>query len=328
MIGFKCNKNANEISNPAIRITILLYQIFYLLSTSLSAADAVIDNYALYPNTFVEQLTDALMISFHILGHVSFYIFLIERYHILFKKTPHSSNKCTFCFLIITAIIIEIGHASMHFIIYTQFVTKEWLHWVIVICFVCITLLYGSCLIILFINKLFNVIVDQRKSLSFSPFFDIEQADLSEAILSQQIQFDYQQISVIDLIAKNCILCISAIIFRNIGVIAFSLALHIIEDGKLNALLFILMIIYNIAFFCELISIYMTFRFANRFYKKICGKLHQCCFQYCQKKGKQKVTQADLSLLAGLHFVSSPIPPYEDDNVIDETILANYIVDK
>ena len=62
-----------------------------------------------------------------------------------------------------------------------------------------------------------------------------------------ELDLDYKQINIINTITKNCILCVSALIFRNIGVITLSFSLDQEGDNKVSWSLFVYLIVYNIS---------------------------------------------------------------------------------
>ena len=93
-------------------------------------------------------------------------------------------------------------------------------------------------------------------------------------------------------ITKNCVLITNAIIWRNIGIIFLSYILHKDEEDISWSGVGILCG-YNITLIFELVSIYLTFGFAKKGYKCLCGSVHKCCYRRCQTFAKTKTMKAD-----------------------------------
>ena len=87
-------------------------------------------------------------------------------------------------------------------------------------------------------------------------------------------------------------LIINAIIWRNIAIVLLSIILHKDEEDISWSGVYILCG-YNLALIFELISVYLTFSFASKGYKCLCGPLHKWCYGHCQSYAKTKTMKAD-----------------------------------
>ena len=279
-----------------IRYTVILYFFSYLIQTVLIGIDEVIDNYQIYRyDGKFDLMLDLVVITFHILGHVIFYIYLMERLYILFTDTKYAVTRTTFKVLVFVAINIEIYHFTIH-IVYEydlfEHYDENWhLHELLLGLFVILNVSFALSLIGLFVNKLFKIIVTQRKSISVKTLLHSDKSDI-DSIRNDEFDLDFKQINIVQTITKNCVLIISAIIWRNIAIVFLSIILHKDEENISWNGVYILCG-FNIALICELLSVYLTFSFARKGYKCLCGKIHNLCYRYCQTYAKSKTMQAD-----------------------------------
>ena len=277
----------------SIKIIIICYFTMDLIASIMFAITAMAVNYGIFPigaNGTFEELTFIP----HTLGHMSFYLVLMERLYAVYVDTIYQYNKCTFVLLSIFAVIIEIWHFCIHtgFDYFYNFSDK--MDGIFISIFIALNILFGMTLIFLFIRNLLSLVVSQRTSISITTLKTKSKGSM-ERLRNKEFEssLDLRRVNMINMITKNCILCIAAVIFRNIGVIGFSMT-HGHDDlpGISNAI-FILLMMYNISLIFELLCLYMTFRFVDHWYQIICGKMHKWVFRCCKYNAYQRSLQAD-----------------------------------
>lgn len=288
-VPFTCSKyfNINSGSiNKTIKITILCYFSFDLIASTFLAILSINNN---YQNDIIEAVT----FIFHGLGHVSFYLVLIVRLYILFKDSVYQYKKSTFIILLISATIIEIYHFCIHTIFEHLSDFSDKLEYIFIASFIAINIIFGLTLIYLFIRNLLSLVINQRQSISLSTLRKTSQIERLETNVINE-----RTINFVNIMTKNCTLCIAAVIFRNIGVIGFTLS----HDQKASYFVLECLIVYNISLLCELLCIYMTFKFVSNWYQKICGRMHKIVFKCFEYYAQKKSLQAECSKLEDYHL--------------------------
>ena len=295
----QCFKNPNIKTgskiNKSIKIIIICYLSFDLVASLCFAITAVADNYKLWDsNALFPTWFDILTFIPHSLGHVSFFLVLMERLYTVFKDTIYEYSNCTFIWILIGATIIEIWHFCIHTAFLGLYDFSDDMALIFISIFIGLNCLFGLILIYLFIRNLMSLVVNQRQSIDIS-ILKRKSRNSIDNMRNKEFEsnLDYRRLNMINMITKNCILCIAAVILRNIGVYCFSLTHGHDDKNGISYIVFIYLIIYNITLIFELLCLYMTFSFVEHWYQKICGKMHKCVFRYCKYYAQQKSLQAD-----------------------------------
>eukprot|EP01084_Bolivina_argentea_P218930 371421_1 len=301
---------------------IYLYVIFCIICFDITSIVKVVELYRLFETiTSQEQILyqDISTMSWAI-AQLFVYMLLTTRLKQTFKFTTYAIKKCTLIAIYIQIALFEgsyIGLFTSVQLYMSNLIAHEiYLHCLVVFNWTAqiIDILLSICLIYLFINKLFAVIIDSNREqlheIAESRFNSPAQSMVSgksfgsasyELHSPELIQ---RQMTLLRVINKFCLIAVIILLgtqIQMIGFISTDVVWYILRDAVLyEHMWWIAMCIWPVQ--CVIVSLcmYLNLDIGKQCYRILCRKSERCCIKCCIKITQHKMNKIVKELEVGL----------------------------
>lgn len=225
-----------------------------------------------------------ILLAFVILAKVSIYISILSRLYLTFRQSSFLMRKSMLRFMMAVLSLFLLSGLYWNWLLYRQYVLADTPSYfqiqfgVVSVTFVICDFVSSVVMLMLFIQKLYRVILERRRSVT-----KIARGSCKSVVP----QFDRFDLKFIDMITKYTVLSSWQIVTTQCGLLSLVMVGHICqwhyqfvektgrgEWGTLHHYFFVLL---GMDIVVNSVTLVLYYEFCRGCYWTMCGKIHECC---------------------------------------------------